>query len=227
MSYSPYAPPQAGPQVTTYYRALGWKTMAASVGILATVVLSAGSQVLTTVAGKPSAENLLAVLVIGLVSLATTALNLFATVVFLVWMHNAATNVRAFGQEGLAFTPGWCVGWWFIPVASLFKPYQAMKEIWKASDPESLGVESRGAWRLRDVPGTVRLWWAAYLTGAFIAVAAAIPTVLASLHGEPPTSGNLIMLASLVPTGISAVALYLIMRDLDARQAMCAEKLGL
>ncbi len=29
----------------------------------------------------------------------------------------------------MRFTPGWAVGWYFVPVFNLWKPYQAMKEI--------------------------------------------------------------------------------------------------
>jgi len=28
------------------------------------------------------------------------------------------------------FTPGWCVGWYFVPIWNLFRPHQCMREIW-------------------------------------------------------------------------------------------------
>jgi len=44
------------------------------------------------------------------------------------------------------------VGWYFVPVANLWKPYQAMKEIWKASsDPEN--------WQDRPVSPLLPWWW--------------------------------------------------------------------
>src|SRR5690242_15716882 len=56
-----------------------------------------------------------------------------ATAVFWVLtIHRAATNVRAFGQGGLEFTPGWAAGWYFVPFANLVKPFQAFREIWRA-----------------------------------------------------------------------------------------------
>ena len=54
-----------------------------------------------------------------------------------VWQHRAHANLWAFARSGLRFTPGWAVGWWFVPIASLWKPFEAVRELWKASDPGS------------------------------------------------------------------------------------------
>lgn len=228
MSYSPYAPPQAGPHITAYYRPLGWKTMVGAGCIVASVVFGVLSQVSVMAMGKPGAsENLLAALVLGLVGLVSSAVSLFASVLFLIWSHNAALNVRAFGQEGLAFTPGWCVGWWFVPVASMWKPYQALAEIWRASDPETVGTESRQAWRLRETPARFPLWWGSYLASGFIGAAGGGFVAVAGLHGDKSSLGNALVLVSLVVSAISAYAIFGIMRDLGLRQSVCAEKLGL
>lgn len=50
-------------------------------------------------------------------------------VVFLMWIYRANLNVRGFGAADMKFTPGWSVGWYFIPIMNLVRPYQAMKEI--------------------------------------------------------------------------------------------------
>jgi hypothetical protein len=49
-------------------------------------------------------------------------------IVFLKWIHAANRNARAMGAQGLRFSPGWALGYYFVPVLSLWKPYQAMKE---------------------------------------------------------------------------------------------------
>ncbi len=73
---------------------------------------------------------------------------LVAGIVWLTWQHRAHRQLRQLGTQGLQFTPGWGVGWWFVPVANLWKPYQAIKELWVASDPEKGASDSRGgrAW---------------------------------------------------------------------------------
>ena len=77
------------------------------------------------------------------------------TVLFCLWVYRANWNARALGADHMQFTPGWCIGWFFIPFMNLFKPFQAVREIYKASDPRSDGT----MWR--DVPTSalLGLWW--------------------------------------------------------------------
>ena len=83
---------------------------------------------------KPE-PDLAASLVVAAVGLGALVLNLLAAVAFCVWIHRAASNLPALGRYGMKFTPGWCVGWFFIPFANLVKPFQAVKELWRASHP--------------------------------------------------------------------------------------------
>jgi hypothetical protein len=89
----------------------------------------------------------------GLFSLGTF---IITGVLFLMWIHRANRNVRALGAEGMKFTPGWSVGWYFIPIASLWKPYQAMKEIWQASHNPKL-------WTTQELKPIVNVWWTLWL----------------------------------------------------------------
>ena len=77
---------------------------------------------------------------------------LILTVLIAMWIYRANNNVRALGAANMDFTPGWSVGWYFIPIASLWKPYQAMKEIWKAS-------ASPSSWSEQNVPSMLPWWW--------------------------------------------------------------------
>ena len=54
-------------------------------------------------------------------------------VLFLMWIHRAYRNLSALGVSRLEYTPGWAVGWFFVPFASLFVPYRVMKEMWVRS----------------------------------------------------------------------------------------------
>jgi hypothetical protein len=49
------------------------------------------------------------------------------------WIYVACANARDLAANPMQFTPGWAVGWYFVPLAFLWKPYQAMKEIWRVS----------------------------------------------------------------------------------------------
>ena len=81
-------------------------------------------------------------------------------IVFAMFTHRSCHNAHALGARGMEFTPGWAVGWYFIPFLNLFKPYQAVQEMYQALDPEA-GSDD---WRLLgSVPGFVGWWWAAWI----------------------------------------------------------------
>ncbi len=85
-----------------------------------------------------------------------TAIFIATGVLILIWIHRANVNARALGATGMNFTPGWSVGWYFVPFANLVKPFQAMREIWLAS-------EAPGQWSQAQTPGLLRWWWFLWL----------------------------------------------------------------
>ena len=90
-----------------------------------------------------------------------------AVITFLVWIYGTSKNLRSLGWEQQRFSPGWAVSWWFVPIFWLFRPYQVMKEIWKASLPASfLQASSCQA----GMPTTLLLgpWWATWLISGWI-----------------------------------------------------------
>src|SRR5262245_42808360 len=54
-------------------------------------------------------------------------------VIFAIWIHRANYNARQLGATGMRFSPGWAVGWYFIPIAILWKLYLAIGEVWQTS----------------------------------------------------------------------------------------------
>ena len=60
------------------------------------------------------------------------------------------------GASDMRFTPGWAIGWYCVPVACFWRPYQAMTEIWRASRNPS-------DWRGEPVSPLLRWWWILWL----------------------------------------------------------------
>jgi hypothetical protein len=56
-----------------------------------------------------------------------------SAVVFLMWIYRANRNLHAVSAAPMVFTPGWSIGWYFVPIAQLVMPYRAMQEIWRMS----------------------------------------------------------------------------------------------
>jgi hypothetical protein len=80
-------------------------------------------------------------------------------IAWLMWQHRAHRNLPALGSQNLRFTPGWVVGWWFIPFANIVMPPRTMNELWKASDPNVGAVD----WKAVATSPVLPLWWATWL----------------------------------------------------------------
>jgi hypothetical protein len=99
---------------------------------------------------------------VGLVALADVGLRITTAVVFLIWINRAYKNLSALKARNLEFSPGWAVGWWFIPFANLVKPFQVVRELFNESDPDF--DQDTGFLRVpAGTPFVIGLWWATYL----------------------------------------------------------------
>ena len=90
------------------------------------------------------------------------AISLITVALFCIWIHRAHRNLKPLNAKNLKFSSGWAVGWFFVPIMNLFRPYQVMKEIWKASDP---GVDAADDTAWQNTPGSSLLgwWWGFWL----------------------------------------------------------------
>jgi hypothetical protein len=154
----------------------------------------------------------------GLIYLLKFPVYVFTVVMFLVWLHRAHTNLGALGARNLEFTPGWAVGWWFIPFANLVKPFQAVREVWWESDPdvgESEPVFLSAS--LRTAPTYMGVWWATWLLSNFAA------NVTGRIY-DPDTMenveiGGVLFVVTGVLSVVAAVFAIMLVRDITARQA--------
>lgn len=92
----------------------------------------------------------------ALVSLGQAVIFIAGAIVFLRWTYCASANVHRIGAQGLGPSPGWAVGWYFVPIACLGMPFVAMKEIWKAS------IEPRD-WEIVKSTPLLGWWWAFWI----------------------------------------------------------------
>ncbi len=165
--------------------------------------------------------------VVGIVGLGVGIASLAAMVMYFIWIYGAAENARALGNEGLQISPGWCIGWWFIPFAWFVMPYKAMSEIWRSSDPEARKV-STTEWTIRPVSGTIIAWWATYLGAGVISIV----NVFANLDLQHPQAmnaagHNALGFASVLVKLVSGVLIIMAMRAIDRRQQEQAMLLGM
>lgn len=98
-----------------------------------------------------------------LLSSIRSLLFLGGVVCFLIWLHRAHKNLQSLRAQHLEFTPGWAVGWWFVPFANLVKPFQVVREVWCESDPSVPDGPSFLAASLHSAPVYMGFWWAAWI----------------------------------------------------------------
>ena len=111
-----------------------------------------------TITTEAAESNDTRVLVVNLIHF---GIILISSILVLVWKYETNKNCRGFGAQGMQFTPGWAVGWQFIPFMNLFRPYQVMQEIWKVStDPL--------AWQNQRGGLLVTWWWASCVVSMLI-----------------------------------------------------------
>ena len=138
-------------------------------------------------------------------------------ITFCFWTHRVATNARAFG----AFTttsPGMAVGYHFIPILNLWRPYSALSEVWNGSDPEMR--DGQIAYR---TSGLMLTWWIVWvLTGVG-------GTVVRNSDVDSPEDWITAIKLGFVSLGIESAALVLavmvvwnLTRRQEARAALVA-----
>ena len=134
--------------------------------------------------GPPKASSALKILMTG----GTSA-------VFLHWLYLSRANLRAFGMRRIRYSRIWTVGSFLVPALNLVRPYQVLREIWQASNPE---IADPVGWRHTEVPALLFIWWGSLVAWAtFTAIAMAIqsgtsgPVEKWIVAGHINTLGNL------------------------------------
>jgi hypothetical protein len=78
------------------------------------------------------------------------------------WIYRANSNAHSLNAS-LGMPPGWNVGWFFVPIATWWKPYQGVRDVWQISaNPQDPASAERPAllvrwwtfWLLTNITGT-------------------------------------------------------------------------
>jgi hypothetical protein len=230
--YNPYMAPanagasQVAPGVVVHgeYVPLTTRMVFAATSVFATVFFASAMEITqathgpellaATRAPRGSLGVVLPLLLYGLASLLALASRVSSWITVCVWTYRAAANLRGLGRWGMTNTPGWCVGWYFVPFANLVKPVQALSEIWRASDSES----GEGAWVSSPSTPLLGLWWGTYLLGGVISWGT-------FLTRQDPSVAGTIGIVACAFNAVAALSLVSIMRGIGRRQEQAAARL--
>jgi Domain of unknown function (DUF4328) len=156
--------------------------------------------------------------VIGLVSLVEMLARLLTIIFFLIWLYKAFKNLSGLQCGYLEFSPGWAVGWWFIPFANLVKPYQIVGELWRQSDSD---FDARTF--LSNQIGTASIigwWWGLFIGG----------NIVGRISDAMIDAGSqyfpIALVLACILHGISAYLIIEIIRTVTDQQELRFQKLG-
>jgi hypothetical protein len=162
------------------------------------------------VVGSPE-ENSLRLGLEGIHGLATLAAFLGTVITFLRWLHLTVRQLNALGVD-VGETPGWAVGYWFIPFANLVKPYRVVRSIVSALGGDELVATLGVGW-----------WWAAWIIGNMLENAEGRMMLEAGLDSPTPTAAYAVGIGAAVLSIAGALLCLRIIREvqerMDARRA--------
>jgi hypothetical protein len=92
----------------------------------------------------------------GYIGIVSVILFILAGIAILRWIYFTCRNAAHLGEKQMHYSPFAAVGWYFVPFANLWKPYEAMKEIWLTS--ASCGTEPP-----KKAPAYLNAWWFLWL----------------------------------------------------------------
>jgi hypothetical protein len=118
-------------------------------------------------------------LLTGLLFLSRLALNvvfLVSAIPILLWFYTAHANLRAAGIKGLRRSPGWATASFFVPIANLYVPFTATRELANrsAGEPEEFADSSVDA---------VMSWWGCWVAAAVVMTLVTLFTFIDALPG--------------------------------------------
>lgn len=94
---------------------------------------------------------------------------ILAIVSVCMWIFRIAQNVHLAGVQYLNYTPGWHVGWFFIPFVQLVMPFICMRELWKSNSV--INDRSRyDKWMDQSLSPFVVLWYVSFLLMIGVAI---------------------------------------------------------
>ena len=180
--------------------------------------------IVESLAVEGEADTSLWQLLQGLVYLLQLPVYLFTIVFFLIWLNRAYKNLAPLRAQNIEFSPGWAVGWWFIPFANLVKPYQVMQELWRESDPDFDAGSGFLSNSVGTAPRYMMFWWAFWIiSNIFSNISSRVydPENMSTVQ----VSGYLFIITGIL-TIIAAVLAIKVIRDITQRQDERYRNLG-
>lgn len=222
--------PSHGGQLSSIRGTAKWATILAGVAGIASLgsaLLSANlaSKAQDYLDGRITEDEFLDANTIAPLGQLLSAGPLLAAGVFgVIWMYRIATNARAMGRT-TTFAPVFAILGWFLPPFLFVLPLLVLRELWKASDPNT--PPGSDGWRASGENPLLYVWFVVYgvipaiLTaislGAVLDAALNLDTDTQSVAEVTAATGGSLVIVGGVFSVVSAVVWIVFVRQLTAR----------
>jgi hypothetical protein len=155
-------------------------------------------------------DSVTGTLIAGLGAIASFFGLVVSAIVWLVWQHRVARNAAVLSGFTLTTSPGWGLAYWFIPFVNLVRPYQAVGEIWTATEGAS-----------RDpAPGSglIPVWWGFWIASNLVA------NISFRLTLNGITTEWVDIVAGILDLAAAALAVYVVLGITRAQERVFREK---
>lgn len=215
------SPPPSAATTRLYWRppgptgGLGAAVTACLAGLIGVLILQVGTSIAMLIRADPRQEELARARLVFAdgweigVYLAMTLLLVLTGILWMVWQYRAHTNLSLL--QPVRFRPG-AVWWWIVPVASLFMPYRAVRELSEAG---------------LDQPALRRWWWGLFIawnagSGLFFQLPQLLGASLAVVESLSIVAGVIGLLAAVLAIRV----VRLVDQGIDSRRAQAGWPLG-
>jgi hypothetical protein len=146
---------------------------------------------------------------------AQTTLFVVTALAFVLWTYAARSNLRALGARRLDYTTAWSVAGWWVPGLNVVRPYQVLREIWKASDPNTA---DRFAWKQSRTPALLVYWWTTFVGFVLLEIITALMTLSAGVEVPRFQFARAVSIAADTCAAISASLAYFVVTKITDAQ---------
>ncbi|MES2285947.1 MAG: DUF4328 domain-containing protein [Bacteroidota bacterium] len=123
-------------------------------------------------------------------------------IVFLMWVYRAYENLTNLKITSLNFTPGWAIGYWFVPIMSLYRPHTVMREVWEETQGYTFSNEEK---HNITPPTLVSIWWTLNLINIFVSY-----FVILVFRGDSSIDGLLTLTLALMIAGVFTIIVKIV-----------------
>ena len=98
-----------------------------------------------------------------IIGIVYTLVFIISSITFIQWFRRGYYNLNI--RTNCSHSEGWASGSWFVPIISLFRPYQIMKEMWTKTN--SLIKEYKTDY-LHKGTSIIGVWWALWIISSYL-----------------------------------------------------------